>query len=125
MASPANGVLDFVLVLASTGKVIGKVGIWETKNCEIGFMLNRSYWGKGYMNEALEVLLPHIWKQGIDKMMADVDPRNEASIGLLEKVGFVEYMRQERTIETHLGWCDSVYLSSEKLGVEVEHERQT
>ena len=42
--------------------------------------------------------------------MADVDPRNEASRALLAKVGFVEVGIRERTMETHLGWCDSVDL---------------
>lgn len=112
--SPTNGHLDFVIVLACTGKVIGKAGIWETKNHEIGFMLNRIYWRRGYMAEAMEVLLRHIWRQGIEKMMADVDPRNEASMGLLEGFGFVEYAKEARTIETHMGWCDSVYLSLER-----------
>ncbi len=114
IASPTNGVLDFVLVLPSTGKVIGKAGIWETGTYEIGFMLNHSYWGQGYMADALQRLLPHIWQQGVESMIADVDPRNKASIGLLERFGFEEYERVERTIKTHLGWCDSVYLLLER-----------
>ena len=110
--SPTNGVLDFVLVLQSTGKVIGKAGVWETENNEMGFMLNHLYWGKGYMAEALQAVLPHVWDQGVEKIIADVDPRNDASIGLLEKFGFAVYARKEKTIETHIGWCDSVFLSA-------------
>ena len=77
-------------------------------------MLNHSYWGQDYMADALQRLLPHIWQQGVERLIADVDPRNKASIGLLERFGFVEYEREERTIETHLGWCDSVYLLLER-----------
>ena len=119
IASPTNGTLDFSLVLSSprssaNEKVIGRVGIWNADNQEIGFMLNRSYWGKGYMAEALATVLPHIWKQGVRRIVADVDPRNEASLRSLKRFGFQEPGRAERTFETHLGWCDSVYLALEK-----------
>ncbi|KAF6230726.1 hypothetical protein HO173_011078 [Letharia columbiana] len=125
LASPANGSLDFVLVLVSPssptdpdsdpprGKVIGKAGIWSLSNSEIGFLLHRDVWGEGYMAEALTALLgPNgvFWKRGVEGVVADVDPRNEGSMGILRRFGFVETGREDRTFETHLGWCDSVYL---------------
>ena len=142
--SPCNGKLDFVLVLRSTRNVIGKLGIWraDPTNPEVGFMLARAYWGKGYMAEAMEAWLEYLWgpdcerlvrgeqekefgkpadrtqKGGIqayagarvEKVVADVDPRNDACLGMMKKFDFVETGREERTYETHLGWCDSVYL---------------
>ena len=112
--SPNNGKLDFVLVLADSGAAIGKAGIWSSadhsKGPEIGLLLNREYWGQGFMFEALMALIPQFWKEGVEKVIADVDPRNERSLGLLRKCGFVEIGREERTMETHLGWCDSVFL---------------
>ena len=120
-ASSTNGVLDFVIVLvypcardanAPAGKVIGKAGIWRAENSEIGFMLHRDYWGNGYMAETFAALLGPggvLWKRGLDRVFADVDPRNEGSIGILRRFGFVETGREEGTFETHLGWCDSVY----------------
>ena len=77
-------------------------------------MLKRSHWGQGYMVEALDVLLPHLWAQGVEKIIADVDPRNEGSIGILKMFGFVEERYEKSTVETHLGWCDSLYLELEK-----------
>ncbi|KAL9068287.1 MAG: hypothetical protein Q9161_006313 [Pseudevernia consocians] len=121
ISSSTNGTLDFVIVLVSppaldphppTDKVIGKVGIWSPANSEIGFMLNRDIWGEGYMAEALTALLgPNgvFWKRDVESVLADVDPRNEGSIGILKRFGFEETGREERTFETHLGWCDSVY----------------
>lgn len=84
-------------------------------------MLNRAYWGKGYMAEALSAVIDHIWsgKEGvgdIQKIVADVDPRNTASVGLLKKFGFEETGYEARTWETHLGWCDSLYLALHKSG---------
>ncbi|KAF8885101.1 acyl-CoA N-acyltransferase [Gymnopilus junonius] len=95
--------------------VIGIAGIWDDD--EIGFIFNREYWGKGYASEALQVLLNKFWTenksaQGLVK--ADADPRNESCIQLLKKFGFVEVGRAKNTFETHIGWCDSVYLEAKK-----------
>lgn len=115
-----NGILDFTIVLSNPNsprtrpKVIGKAGIWDPSNCEIGFLLHRSFWGQGFMTEALKALLPHLWAQGVERIVADVDPRNESSIRLLMGFGFVETGRAERTFETGLGWCDSVYFALER-----------
>ena len=119
IASPNNGTLDFVLVLSSkivadkASRVVGKAGISSLRSHskpEIGFMLKCSYWGHGYMVEALDVLLPHLWRDGIQEILADVDPRNVGSIGLLKRFGFVEVKLEKNTVETHLGWCDSLCL---------------
>jgi RimJ/RimL family protein N-acetyltransferase len=88
----------------------------------MGFILNTAYWGKGYASEALEAILERIFETSNTKsdvgdspspnliLKADVDPRNERCLRLLTAFGFGEYGRKERTFETHLGWCDSVYL---------------
>lgn len=121
--SPENGVSDFIIVLSTPSDfpvVIGKVGMWSLKRNEIGFMLNRSYWGKGYMAEALSALIEYLWsgKGGdVRKITADVDPRNNACISLLKKFGFRETGYEKKTLETHLGWCDSLYLTLYKPGV--------
>lgn len=118
ISSPNNGSSDFVIVLRSPdpGPVIGKVGIWNVETDEIGFMLRREYWGKGYMAEAFSAILEHLWngKGGkVRRLVADVDPRNNASLRILKKFGFRQTGFEKNTIETHLGWCDSVYLALE------------
>ncbi|KAG8534363.1 uncharacterized protein KY384_001208 [Bacidia gigantensis] len=125
--SPNNGIIDFVIVLRPTtpysgqleneGPVIGKAGVWSPASHpkpELGFMINRDYWGKGYMKEALGALIPLVWEQGITMMQVDVDPRNDASIATCKKFGFVEVGTEENTVKTHLGWCDSVFLQLER-----------
>jgi len=101
--------------------VIGKIGCWS--GFEIGFILSKTYWGKGYASESLGALLDHLFSQtsiGSNPgdcrpgpnltLKADVDPRNERCLRLLKKFGFSECGREEKTFETHLGLCDSVYL---------------
>lgn len=125
VSSANNGISDFSIVLQSSEspKVIGKVGIWDPETSEIGFMLNRAYWGKGYMAEALSALLDYLWsgKGGeVPFLTADVDPRNDASLGILKKFRFYQYAYKEKTCETHLGWCDSVYLILKNPNVKPE-----
>ncbi|TFK59587.1 acetyltransferase, partial [Pluteus cervinus] len=120
--SSYNGVLDFVIVeivakrtANSPGKVLGKVGSWD--GIEVGFIMNRDWWGRGLAYEALTTVLDHIralldraHKIDINQLKADVDPRNARSLKLLTKLGFKEVGRAEKTFETEEGWADSTYL---------------
>lgn len=107
VAAPRDETLEYVLVL--DGRVIGKAGIWHRP--EIGFLLARERWGEGLMREALETLIPHFLEtMALDRITADVDPRNAASLSLLRRLGFRETHRAQRTIRIRGEWCDSVYL---------------
>ncbi|KAF9563562.1 acetyltransferase, GNAT family protein [Agrocybe pediades] len=126
IGSPQNGVLDFVVCLqgsdpttptsSTSMTVIGKAGLYDGQ--EIGFMFDRDYWGKGYAFEALDAIVKHYWAVKEDQpdavIKADVDPRNTKSLRLLHKLGFVEVGTAKNTFETHLGWCDSVYLEARR-----------
>ncbi|MCP3979621.1 MAG: GNAT family N-acetyltransferase [bacterium] len=65
---------------------------------EVGFALNRSHWGGGLMSEALRLLLDYAFGTlGLRRIEADIDPRNAASIRLVERLGFVrEGLLRER-----------------------------
>lgn len=59
------------------------------RNCQIGYALARSEWGAGVMSRALPALIRFGFATfGLHRIEADVDPRNPASIRLLEKIGF-------------------------------------
>jgi RimJ/RimL family protein N-acetyltransferase len=97
---------DFIVTL--DGALIGKLGAWKLP--EIGFLLARETWGQGYAGEALSAFLEHRKAAGSDRLTADVDPRNEPSLRLLQGHGFVESGRAKRTWLVGDEWCDSVYL---------------
>lgn len=62
---------------------------WENRRAEIGFALARVSWGQGLMPDALAVLIDHAFRDlGLHRIEADVDPRNTASLRLLERLGF-------------------------------------
>ena len=79
------------------------------------------------MAETFAAFLQHLWSgkgRGVKILRADVDPRNEASLGILKKFGFVATGYKKNTIETHLGWCDNVYLTLENPNLTDQRKRQ-
>jgi RimJ/RimL family protein N-acetyltransferase len=103
---------DFVVCI--DGKLIGKLGCWKLP--EIGFILRSDRWREGFASEALTAFLVHIFAaRDIDRVTADVDPRNAGALRLLHKHGFVETGRAQGTWNTHIGLCDSVYLALDRL----------
>ena len=97
---------DFIVTL--DGALIGKLGAWKLP--EVGFLIAPTNWGKGYASEAMAAFTERRRALGSTELTADVDPRNLASLKLLERHGFVETHREARTYEIGGEWCDSVYL---------------
>src|SRR5258708_7856811 len=71
-----------------------------SRRAEIGYALGRPYWGSGYMQEALQALLRYAFQTlNLNRLEADIDPRNLASASVLERLGFVkEGLLRERWI---------------------------
>jgi len=65
---------------------------------EVGFALASRAWGSGFASEAVNRLVEHAFEdRGLERLEADVDPRNERSLRLLERLGFVrEGLLRER-----------------------------
>lgn len=67
------------------------------RRAELGFALGRRYWRQGYVAEALPTLVDFAFSElGLHRLEADVDPRNDASIRALERLGFQRegYLRE-------------------------------
>lgn len=56
--------------------------------CEIGYSIGKAYWKKGYGTELLNLMIPFLKEKGFDRLIAFTKNGNEASISLLQKVGF-------------------------------------
>ncbi len=99
----------------SDDSVIGTCTIFspdfDNQRAEIGFMLGRAHWGRGFAREAIQLALGHAFDVlGFRRIEADVDPRNGASLRTLESVGFVRegYLRERYNVGGEIQ--DSVYL---------------
>jgi len=91
----------FGIVLKETNKVIGVVDVfhidWKNKNAELGYWLGKKYWGKGYMTEAVKLMLKFAFeKLKLHRVYANLFEENVASRRVLEKTGFkLEGVRRE------------------------------
>lgn len=99
---------DFVVEL--DGRLIGKAGCYELP--EIGYILHPEVWGRGYAREAMAAVIAHVFATtDLEALKADVDPRNQASIGLLQRLGFTETHRAKGTWNVGGEICDSIYFA--------------
>ena len=56
---------------------------------ELSYGFRRDRWGRGYATEAARACVRHGFDElGLEKIVADVDPANVASMRVLEKCGF-------------------------------------
>ena len=75
-------------------RLIGTVAISDVKRgaqscCQIGYRFDKDHLRRGYATEALECLIPEIWRSlGMHRIEATALPQNTPSIKLLEKLGF-------------------------------------
>ena len=97
---------DFIVTLE--GKLIGKLGAWKLP--EVGFLIDPVHWGRGYAKEAMTAFIDRRRLLGSTELNADVDPRNLASLNLLQRCGFEETHRVSGTWQVGDELCDSVYL---------------
>ena len=72
--------------------VLGTVGLTfdNSYRGSVGYELASAYWRQGIMTEALTAVLTFAFERaGLHRIQALVMPGNEASMGLLRKMGFV------------------------------------
>jgi RimJ/RimL family protein N-acetyltransferase len=108
IAAVAKGTSDDRVILLD-GTVIGKVGLWN--GAEIGVMLSRDQWGRGYAAEALRATIEQAFARGVPRIIADIDPRNTASLKLFKRLGFHETGSAKATFQLGEVWADSLYLA--------------
>jgi RimJ/RimL family protein N-acetyltransferase len=79
------------LLLRDTGEIIGHCGVqtWEgTTDVELGWLLARRHWGKGYATEAATAVRDWGFANlKVPRLVAVADPENERSIAVMERIG--------------------------------------
>lgn len=89
----ARTLFQWGIARADDDEIVGTVTIFhiddEHRRGEIGFAIGRPHWGRGYASEAVTLLIGFAFERlGLHRLEADPDPRNAASIRVLEKQGF-------------------------------------
>jgi [ribosomal protein S5]-alanine N-acetyltransferase len=79
------------------------------RRAELGFALGSAHWGGGRATEAIERLLTFAFEElDLHRIEADVDPRNEKSIAVIERLGFryEGHLRERWHVNEEI--CDSL-----------------
>lgn len=93
------------------GEALGWVVLTEHREGirELGYILRRDHWGRGYAREAVRAVISHGWSaMGLRRIFADVDPENTSSVKLLVDLGFRQEGHLRGEWETHIGIRDSL-----------------
>jgi len=93
-ALPVGEYVRLALELRATGDVIGTCSLFhlapQCRRAEMGYALAHAHWGAGLMHEALSALLHYgFGVLGLNRVEADVDPRNAPSVRSLQRLGFL------------------------------------
>lgn len=97
---------SFGIFLNKTGELIGDISLVEimlgsTQKWILGYVMDQSHHGKGYMTEAIGLVLEYAFKEtGIKRIEAGAKPDNIGSIRVLLKAGFqkVEEATQHKVL---------------------------
>jgi RimJ/RimL family protein N-acetyltransferase len=94
------------MVLMSTRRLIGTVSLFnfmpQCRRAKIGYGPASTAWGKGLMHEALTALVDYAFGElTLNRLEADIDPRNTASARSLERLGFSRegYLRERWIVD--------------------------
>ena len=73
------------------GTYVGNLylGRRDFQSMELGYVLARGHWGRGYAWEGCQALMKAAFRQGAHRIYAECDPQNQASWRLLERLGML------------------------------------
>lgn len=101
------------IVLKEDGKLIGGCGIRENnaalREGNMGYVLNRAYWGRGIATEAARTLVKFGFEtMNLHRIFATCSPENKASERVLQKIGMSLEGRLRQNLQIRGNWRDSL-----------------
>jgi RimJ/RimL family protein N-acetyltransferase len=87
-----RSLLQWGIERKADGRLLGTVTLMPAPRqprAEIGFILGREHWGRGFAAEAQRTAIGFAFGElGLHRLEADADPANSASVRSLERLGF-------------------------------------
>ena len=98
LAAQGRNQFDWVIIKKSGGSLIGMIRAGLDKHkVELGYVLARDEWGKGYMTEAARAVMDFaLAMPGVYRVWGQCDTENMASARVMEKIGMVREGRLSR-----------------------------
>lgn len=112
----ADVCFQFAIISITDDRLIGDMGISFTGHnkmqAEIGCTLHKDFQGKGYATEALSAMVNYLFLTlKKHRVIASIDPRNIASIGLIERLGFRKEAHFKESYFLRGEWVDDIIYS--------------
>jgi len=88
--------LGFFVFTKDRGEFVGVINLNSIRldpfgSATLGYYTEEKLSGNGYMKEAIRLVLGHAFvKIGLNRVEANIQPGNEASIGLVKSIGFTK-----------------------------------
>ena len=105
-ALPAGEHLRLGIETTADHRLIGHCSLFnfnaQCQRADVGYGMAFAAWGHGYMHEALTALLDYGFAElALNRIEADIDPRNAASAKTLERLGFVRegFLRERWVVD--------------------------
>ena len=91
----ARDTIRWAIELVENGEMIGTVGLlrfdFEHRHAEVGYKIARRWWGRGLAPEAVAAVIGYGFSVlDLHRIEAGVLPGNDASVRVLQKLGFLE-----------------------------------
>ena len=97
-----------------SGRIIGMCSVFSIlekhRHAEVGYWVNKNYWGQGYATEALELMLKFCFNElKFHRVVAGAFTANRVSQHMLKKAGFKRegYLRQHAKVRRR--WMDLIF----------------
>lgn len=108
---------DFLICHKETGAIMGSAGLsfvvrGPLQRCMIGYILDQEYNGKGYMTEAVKLVVRYAFEElKFHRIIGEASPRNPGSVRVLEKAGFHKEGISRSNLKIHGVWEDHQVLA--------------
>lgn len=111
--------VQIVMIKKKNNELIGDMGIHfllsDATQVEIGCTLSKKYQGKGYATEALKAVIYFLFTElGKRRIVASIDPRNQSSINLFERLAFRKEAHLKECLFINGEWVDDLIYALEK-----------
>ena len=108
----------WVITIKGEDKPIGSLGFYKwspsaSYQAEMGYDLDKEYWGKGIMKEAMEAVLDFgFQKMKLNRIEVFIMPRNRRSMRLVRRLGFKkEGVLRQRSFDEFGNFTDDALFS--------------
>lgn len=98
------------------GRIIGSVALSNIvrgafQSCYMGYRIDEQQQGKGLMTEAVEAVVNHAFHElRLHRIEANIMPRNQASLRVVQKLGFQNEGISRKYLQINGKWEDHIHM---------------